>query len=291
MALRSGGLDRRGYKQGHDDGDHNDAGCDLPATLPDGRPIAVLKFGGSVLAGTASLGDVARCVGAWRDRGFAVVAVVSALAGRTDALAGLCAGARDPWAAAGVLALGEAESAARSAMACCEAGLRVTSASPGAFGMVCDGPPTDATPTGFASGRFRVLLGRHDAVVVPGYTGIDAFGRPVVLGRGGSDLTALFLASVLDAGRCVLLKDVDGLYDRDPACSGASRYARASFAQALATDGTIVQHKAVRFAASRGLAFDLGSIEGGEPTRIGEAVQIGEAAAATTAGRARLIAG
>ncbi len=107
-------------------------------------------------------------------------------------------------------------------------------------------------------------------VVVPGFVGEDADGRAVLFGRGGSDLSALFLARVLGA-RCRLVKDVDGLYERDPSAPGPAprRYARASFDDLLATDGTIVQHKAARFAREHDVAFELGRWNGDHPTEIG----------------------
>ncbi len=55
--------------------------------------------------------------------------------------------------------------------------------------------------------------------MLPGFVGRDASGRTSVLGRGGSDLTAVFLARELE-GSCRLVKDVDGLYTADPASSG-----------------------------------------------------------------------
>ena len=114
-------------------------------------------------------------------------------------------------------------------------------------------------------------------VVVPGYVATDAEDRLVVLGRGGSDLSALFLADRLGGARCRLIKDVDGLYESDPAAPGPRprRYGRACWSDALATDGAIVQHKAVRFARDHRLPFELGRINGVAPTRIGPGREFG----------------
>jgi homoserine dehydrogenase len=59
--------------------------------------------------------------------------------------------------------------------------------------------------------------------IVPGFIARDQSGRRVLLGRGGSDLTALVVGAALDGSRIRLIKDVPGLFDRDPARLGAPR--------------------------------------------------------------------
>lgn len=239
-------------------------------------PLIVLKFGGSVLRDEASLGGAVHEVYRWRRDGWRVVAVVSALAGRTDELLaranrlGLGAGSH---ARAEMAAGGERESAALLAAlleragvpcACLPAGLRAR------------GPATDAWPTGVATAALREALSGPGVVVSPGYIARDRRGRTVLLGRGGSDLTALCLAHALGATRCVLVKDVDGLYDSDPRTAGgaARRYATATWRDALATDGSIIQHKAIRFARRHRLEFELGALNAVAWTRIGHGPSI-----------------
>ena len=72
------------------------------------------------------------------------------------------------------------------------------------------------------------------------------------------------------AASCRLIKDVDGLYDRDPKAAGATRFEHASYEDCLHTDGSIIQFKAVRLAQRRALDFELGSIGRDDPTRIGD---------------------
>lgn len=234
-------------------------------------PLVVLKFGGSVLRDEASLGGAVHEIYRWRRDGWRVVAVVSALAGRTDELLGranrLGLGA-DSHARAEMAAGGERESAALLAAlleragvpcACLPAGLRAR------------GPATDAQPVAAATAALRGALAGPGVVVCPGYIARDRRGRTVLLGRGGSDLTALCLARALGAARCLLVKDVDGLYDRDPALGGggARRFAAATWRDALATDGSIIQHKAIRFARRHRLDFELGALNATTWTRIG----------------------
>ncbi|GAB4554211.1 MAG: hypothetical protein Tsb0013_16760 [Phycisphaerales bacterium] len=236
-------------------------------------PIVVLKFGGSVLTDTDRFADVAREIGGWRADGWLVVAVVSALCGRTDELVSRCRSSKirpDAHTQAGVLALGERESSALLALALGSSGLPALALTPGGVGLRAEGDPLDATPTALDSRVFHDALARSGVIVFPGFVALDMHGRTVTLGRGGSDLTALFLAHALGAQHCRLVKDVDGLYDRDPATHpDARRFDTATYEHALATDGSIVQHKAVRFARRQRITFTLGRLGDRQPTVIG----------------------
>lgn len=235
--------------------------------------VIVLKLGGSVLLDESCLPQAVHEIYRWRRAGLPVVAVVSALAGETDRLLGRVRHAApegSPHTAAALAANGEALAAALLAAELDRAGVPSCVLSPAALRLRADGPPLDATPVALDKGRLARALAREGVAIVPGFAGEDAEGRTVLFGRGGSDLTALFLAQELGA-RCRLLKDVGALFERDPAAPGPppQRFARASFEDALATDGSIVQHKALRFARDRGLVFEIGGLNGARATLVG----------------------
>ncbi|MCP3918176.1 MAG: homoserine dehydrogenase [bacterium] len=238
--------------------------------------LIVLKFGGSVLKDEEAARLAVHEIYRWRRRGYQVVAVVSALAGTTDALLakarGVCA-APSPESVAAVVSNGELASAALLGLHLDRAGVPASVLTPAAIDLVAVGDPLDAEPVGVDVQRLRRPLAAGGVVVVPGYVACDGRGRTVVLGRGGSDTTAIFLAAQLGATRCRLIKDVDGLYERDPAAESADsaprRYASVSWDDALQTDGSILQHKALRFARELGLVFDLGRFNGTRPTEVG----------------------
>ncbi len=238
------------------------------------KPLIVLKFGGSVLLSESSLRRAVHEIYRWRRDGWKVIAVVSSLCGRTDELLACCdrfGSAVDSSARAAFLATGEFESAALLNLQLERSGVPSVVITPGAAGLVAAGDAVDASPLTLEGPQLPAALAREDVVVFPGYVACTRLGQPVVLGRGGSDLTALFLAAELGAARCRLIKDVDGLYESDPAgkVPRPLRFACADYADALRTDGSIIQHKAVRFAAKRGLDFELGSINADLATRIG----------------------
>jgi homoserine dehydrogenase len=237
-----------------------------------GERVIVLKFGGSVLADESSLESVVHEIYRWRRDGWQVVAVVSAFAGTTDRLiarAGeLCPEAERETLAA-LVSLGEYESAAALIAVLDRAGTPATLLMPGAIGLQADGPADDASPVGLDTDTLRAALRRTGVAVVPGFIGHGPTGQPVVLGRGGSDLTAISIAARLGA-RCRLVKDVDALYEHDPKKPGPRprRFAVANYADELKLDPSVIQHKAVRFAQSLGLAFELTGLNGTNPTVI-----------------------
>jgi homoserine dehydrogenase len=232
--------------------------------------ITVLKFGSSVLPDERRFPGAVAEIQRNLQRGRRVVAVVSALGNTTDRLIAYAkrhARDPDPVALAALLATGEATATALLALALQSAGVQANVLDPGALGLSTTGPTLDASAQGLDCTRIGAVLAERPVLVVPGFIGRDDHGRATLLGRGGSDLTALFIAARLrQAGReaeCRLLKDVDGLYDRDPASESATparRFETVSYDDVLALDEGIVQHKAVRYARDHALSFTVGRL-------------------------------
>jgi len=96
---------------------------------------------------------------------------------------------------------------------------------------------------------------------MPGYVGIGEKDRPVLLGNGGADMTAIYVAQQLGV-KALLLKDIDGVYEHDPRESGPApmRYAAISWDDAIERAGPLVASKALEYAKSNALEFDIGTI-------------------------------
>ncbi len=234
----------------------------------DSRPITILKIGGSLLTETDGFGEAVAEVRAHVDRGHDVVAVVSAMNGTTDRLwaaAHELAERPDAKLLSSLLATGEDAAAALFGIALRQAPtIEAAVLSALELGLVTEGPDLDATPVAIDANRIRQLLRTRGVVVAPGFVGRSAAGDPTILGRGGSDLTALFLAAELDAVDCRLLKDVGGLFTSDPkrdaavdASRSARRYERATWDEVMRIGGGVVQPKAVRFAKRHGTGFQI----------------------------------
>jgi aspartate kinase len=185
--------------------------------------IAVLKIGGSVLAGAESYRRAARFLRDEVSRTRArIVAVVSAEQGHTDelwqqaaalseALNGADRDARDL-----LWSTGELRSVALLTLALRATGLAATGLNVHETGLRVDSRATaGAEGLELNSLLLRAALGRHDVVVVPGFLA-TCRQQVVTMGRGGSDWTAVALAAALPASRCELIKDVPGYFTSDP---------------------------------------------------------------------------
>lgn len=251
----------------------NDAANDAASEGTQGAEIVVLKFGSSVLRTRDDLPAVASEIYRHAREGRKVVAVVSALAGETDALiaeaAAAGAGALSRHAPR-LISLGEERSAALLAITCETIGLDARILGARAISLRAGGPVNDAEPVGVDAEALRSELARRDVVITPGFVALGAAGEPVLLGRGGSDLTAVFLAAALGLSETTLMKDVDGVYDRDPAIAGASalRYRRLDWQGARDVAGRLLQPKAIDFAAAHKIAIRVLRLNGEDGTLI-----------------------
>ncbi|NBB50780.1 homoserine dehydrogenase [Rhizobium sp. CRIBSB] len=249
----------------------------VPGQRPEAAlaPLVVLKFGGSLLQSPASLPAVVSEIYRHVRHGQKVVAVVSAFAGETDRLlneARALGAAHENDLAANYVSLGEVRSAALTAVACDRAGLRSVALSVRDLGIVAEGPLDSAHPVALDVASLRAALDEHEVVVVPGFGAVRADGKVALLGRGGSDLTAVYLAAELGLERVRLLKDVDGLYDHDPADRSRPllRYSRASWHDAEVAGGVLVQQLAIDTARKRRVEIEVAALGRAAETVIGD---------------------
>jgi homoserine dehydrogenase len=238
-------------------------------------PISVLKFGSSVLRGSRDLGTAVHEIYRELRAGRRVVAVVSAFEGETDRLIDSARSlAEEPNESALALCVSTAElqSVAALVIALERAGVRAAAFDASRAGIATRGPLLDADPCGLDARAIERELDRGAVVVLPGFVGRDASGSTSLLGRGGSDLSALFVAHELSARTCRLLKDVDGVYDSDPAAdSRARRFDTLTFADARELGGRVVQPKAIRFAEEHCVAFEVARPGSSNCTHVGSA--------------------
>jgi len=235
------------------------------------KQIIVLKFGSSVLRAESDLPTVVHEIYRWWREGFQVVAVVSAFGDTTNELTSrahsVCAQPNDAFVAQ-LLATGEAASSALLGLGLNRAGIPATVLDADQARLSTDGPTLDADLVSVDVVALHEAL-RNGVVVLPGFVGKGPTGQTTLLGRGGSDLTALFLAQRL-GGVCRLIKDVDGLYTSDPnAGPSAARYVRVSYRTAARVGGAVVQRKAIDFAERHRLKFTVSSVAACCATEVG----------------------
>lgn len=236
--------------------------------------IVVLKFGSSVLRADTDLPRAVHEIYRWYRQGAQVLAVVSAFGYTTDELmrrAELVCTEPDRENLAALVATGEGVSSALLALALNERGIPARVFDPAQAGLHTVGSTVDADLISVDVPALRGSL-KRGVVVLPGFVGKGENGATTLLGRGGSDYTALFLARSIGA-RCVLLKDVDGIYTSDPATASVPsvRFAELRYETAAEVAGKLVQAKAIRFAAAHRLSFLVTSIGSTHETVVGTA--------------------
>jgi aspartate kinase len=188
--------------------------------------ILVHKYGGSSLATVAQVRAVAERVVVACATGRPVVVVVSARGRTTNSLVELAStfgrGPQDRETDQ-LMATAEAASAAQLAMALEALGRRAVSLTGAQAGIHVHGPHGEGRISDIAPGRLFEFLGRNVIPVVAGFQGTNDDGDVTTLGRGGSDTTAVALAAALDARRCEIYTDVDGVFSADPRVVGTAR--------------------------------------------------------------------
>lgn len=213
--------------------------------------IIVLKFGGSVLRSLADVPTAVHEIYRWYRAGWRVVAIASALG---DSTARLLNKARElaedpqPHAMAELLASGERQAAALLGIALDRAGVPARVIDPREVGLTVSGTVLDGDTSAVHVERMQALLEHTPVLVLAGF-GYGEDGRLQTLGPGGSDHSAVYLAHALRANRCRLLKDVDGVYEADPAVAPTSslqRFSALGYADALELASPLIQPKAVR---------------------------------------------
>ena len=183
--------------------------------------LIVKKFGGSSVATTEKIMNIAKRVLGEKRPEDKVVLVVSAMGDTTDDLIALAEGInKNPYQYTRemdmLLTTGEQQSAALMAMAFNTLGQPAVSLTGPMAGMKTNDVHTKGRIVDITPERVHKELDKGQVVVVTGFQGADENGDYVTLGRGGSDTSAVALAGALKADSCEIFTDVDGVYSADP---------------------------------------------------------------------------
>lgn len=193
--------------------------------------LIVAKFGGTSVADLNRLQAAASKVAREAAAGHQLVVVVSAMAGVTNDLVAKCATAfqgcdTHPTAVAerdAVLASGEQVTAGLMALCLQSLGLKAKAYQGWQVPLHTDNNYSKARITDIPTTALTADLAQGIIPVVAGFQGISQEGRISTIGRGGSDTTAVALATSLQADRCDIYTDVDGIYTTDPRVEAKAR--------------------------------------------------------------------
>ena len=182
-------------------------------------PLIVQKYGGSSVADAGKILNVASRIGAAKDAGKDVVAVVSAMGDTTDELIELAQSITpqpEPRELDLLLSTGELVSCTLLTMALRTLGYQAISLSGVQAGIRTDTTHGKARIHRVETERVQQELDLGRLIVVAGFQGATEDLDVTTLGRGGSDTTAVALAAALGAERCEIYTDVEGIYTADP---------------------------------------------------------------------------
>ena len=226
----------------------------------------VQKYGGTSVGDPTRIKNVAARIKAIRDQGHELVVVVSARAGVTNELIArakeVCANPSEREMDQ-LLAVGEQETIALTAMALHGVGVEAVSYTGAQAGIFTDRVHTKAKIKTINAKPLEKDLKAGKVIIVAGFQGIDDDGHITTLGRGGSDLTAIALAGALKADKCEIYTDVDGVYTADPrVVKDARKLDEISYDEMLelASSGSkVMQSRSVEFAKKYNVVFEVRS--------------------------------
>jgi len=228
--------------------------------------LVVQKYGGTSVANTERIKNVARRVVRQHQKGDQMVVVVSAMAGDTNRLVALSKDIHDLPEGREydvLVSTGEQVTIALLALAIQNMGVPAVSYLGHQVRILTDNSYSKARIKSIDSENLHRDLKEGKVVVVAGFQGVDEHGNLTTLGRGGSDTTAVAIAAALKADACEIYTDVDGVYTTDPnVCSDARKIDHISYDEMLemaSAGAKVLQIRSVEMAAKYNVPLEVRS--------------------------------
>ena len=220
--------------------------------------LIVQKYGGTSVGDVDRIKNVAKRIQKSVAEGHSLIVVVSARSGVTNELIARAKSINerpDTREMDMLLAIGEQETIALTAMALHAIGVPAVSYTGAQAGIVTDQVFTKAKIKQIAPKGIMQDLKAGKVCIVAGFQGINEAGQITTLGRGGSDLTAIALAAACKADKCEIYTDVDGVYTTDPRIvKTAQKIDEISYVEII-QNGKVVANLPLRDWAARGGRF------------------------------------
>lgn len=181
--------------------------------------IIIQKYGGSSVADIEKLKKIAKLIATVKQQGHDVVAVVSAMGKTTNQLIEMARSLSsdpDKRELDMLLSTGERITMALLCIALNDLGVKAISLTGSQSGIITNDRYNDASVIEVRPFRVQDELAKGQVVVIGGFQGVSYKRDITTLGRGGSDTSAVALAAALNAERCEIYSDVDGVYSTDP---------------------------------------------------------------------------
>jgi aspartate kinase len=179
----------------------------------------VLKFGGTSVGTIERILHVAEIIKKEYAAGNEVIAIVSAMSGKTNELLKQSKAISDNFKKRELdvlLSSGEQVTSALLAGALNELGVNSKSWLNWQIPILTDGGHLNARIINMNITKINSFLSEKGVAIIPGFQGISKTGDVTTIGRGGSDATAVAVAKIFDADSCEIYTDVDGVFSTDP---------------------------------------------------------------------------
>ncbi len=179
----------------------------------------VLKFGGTSVGTIERIQHVASIIQKELSSGNQVIAVVSAMAGKTNELINLSKNISANFNKRELdvlMSTGEQVTSALLAGALSELKIKAKSWLNWQIPILTEGEHTNARIVNMHVKNIQNYLNEKGVVIIPGFQGISKNADITTIGRGGSDATAVAVAKILKADTCEIYTDVDGVFSTDP---------------------------------------------------------------------------
>ncbi len=179
----------------------------------------VLKFGGTSVGTIERIQHVANIIYKEHAAGNKVIAVVSAMSGKTNDLLNLSKNISDDFSRRELdvlLSSGEQVTCALVAGALIKLSVNAKSWLNWQIPIVTEGEHSNARIINMNIKKINDFLEKKGVAVIPGFQGISKNGDITTIGRGGSDATAVAIAKIIEADVCEIYTDVDGVFSTDP---------------------------------------------------------------------------
>jgi len=179
----------------------------------------VLKFGGTSVGTIERILHVAKIIKREHDASHEVIAVVSAMSGKTNELIKQSKAISENFNRRELdvlLTSGEQVTSALLAGALIKFGVNSKSWLNWQIPILTEGENSNARIMNINISRINKFLSEKGVAIIPGFQGISKTGDITTIGRGGSDATAVAVAKIFDADTCEIYTDVDGVYSTDP---------------------------------------------------------------------------
>ena len=179
----------------------------------------ILKFGGTSVGTVERILHAANIIKKEHSAGNQIIAVVSAMAGKTNELLKFSKEIAEEFDSRELdvlLSTGEQVSCALLSGALIKIKVKAKSWLNWQIPILTDGDHSNARIINIHTEKINEYLKNGGVAIIPGFQGISKFGDITTIGRGGSDATAVALAKIFNTETCEIYTDVDGVYSTDP---------------------------------------------------------------------------